>query len=152
MCTPMHIHAHTHTPTLTCLCTPAHTCVHPHSLAHTPHIPTDALNLTNHMKLHVNGNMWLGQIQKRLEEEEKRRNESPLKHFSGLKIFARIFLPKSLCEQCFFLISFIITQDCSALFDLIASSSEFHSIGFNSALCKFNDHFKFINSNYKLLL
>ena len=26
-------------------------------LAHTPHIPADALNLINHMKLHVNGKM-----------------------------------------------------------------------------------------------
>ena len=48
-----HTHVHTHAYP----CTPDHTCVHPHSLAHTPHIPTDALNLTNHMKLHVNGNM-----------------------------------------------------------------------------------------------
>ena len=36
MRTPVHIRAHLHTP------------------AHTPHIPTDALNLINHMKLHVN--------------------------------------------------------------------------------------------------
>ena len=39
MRTPVHIRAHLHTP------------------AHTPHIPTDALNLINHVKLHVNGKM-----------------------------------------------------------------------------------------------
>ena len=27
-------------------------------LAHTPHIPADALNLINHMKLHLNGNNY----------------------------------------------------------------------------------------------
>ena len=39
MRTPVHIRAHLHTP------------------AHIPHIPTDALNLINQMKLHVNGKM-----------------------------------------------------------------------------------------------
>ena len=34
----------------------AHTCTHPRTPTHTPHIPADALNLINHMKLHVNGN------------------------------------------------------------------------------------------------
>ena len=48
-------------------CTPAHTRAHPHTPAHTrayprtPHtyplMPADALNLINHMKLHVNGKM-----------------------------------------------------------------------------------------------
>ena len=47
--TPVHTHAYPHTP--------AHTCAHLHTPAHTQHIPTDALNLINHMKLHVNGKM-----------------------------------------------------------------------------------------------
>ena len=46
--TPMHTRAHPYTL--------AHTRAHPHTPAHTPHIPADALNLINHMKLHVNGN------------------------------------------------------------------------------------------------
>ena len=51
MCISMHIRPYP--------CKPAHTCVHPrtpHTSAHTPHIPVDALNLIIHMKLHVIGN------------------------------------------------------------------------------------------------
>ena len=62
-----HTYAHTSphiaTPAHTLLRTPTHTYppAHTHTHLHTPHtyplIPADALNLTNHMKLHVNGNM-----------------------------------------------------------------------------------------------
>ena len=55
-CTPAHTRAHLSTPehTRTHPHTPAHTSAHPHTPVHTPHIPADALNLINHMKLHVN--------------------------------------------------------------------------------------------------
>merc|ERR1712218_565002 len=59
-CTPVHTRAYP--------CTPSHTCTQPrtpmHTLpahSHTPHtyplMSADALNLINHMKLHVNGKM-----------------------------------------------------------------------------------------------
>jgi len=48
--TPVHTSADT-------LSTPAHTRAHPKTPRHTPHIPSDALNLINHTKLHVNGIM-----------------------------------------------------------------------------------------------
>ena len=72
MRTPMHIHTHLRIPVHTCAHrhTPAYTRVHQRTPAHTvhtrvpyahpptpthiPHIPADALNLINHMKLHVN--------------------------------------------------------------------------------------------------
>ena len=43
LCTPVHTYAH--------LCTHVHTSAHPHTPANTTHIPADALNLINHMKL-----------------------------------------------------------------------------------------------------
>ena len=81
----MHTYAH--------LCTPAHTRSHPLTTAHTrahPHIPTDALNLINHMKLHVNGKIEKGgkkKIDRKRKEQEsaevfqwtnKKKNMSPL--------------------------------------------------------------------------
>ena len=66
MCTPMHIHTHTRTPTHPPR-TPMHTRTLRHKLVHTPHIPTDALNLINHMKLNVNGKM--------AEERKKERKK-----------------------------------------------------------------------------
>ena len=60
--------------------TPAHTRAHLHTPAHTPHIPTDALNLINHMKLHVNGKMA-----ERNKERKKKEQESA-EAISGLKI------------------------------------------------------------------
>ena len=52
----MHIHAHPGIPhTLAYQRTSAQTFAH--TPMHTPHIPADALNLINHMKLHVNGKM-----------------------------------------------------------------------------------------------
>ena len=36
----------------------AHTCAHPHTPHTYPLMPADALNLINHMKLHVNGKIW----------------------------------------------------------------------------------------------
>ena len=69
-CTCMYTHIHSPTYMYvhcTHMCTPAHTCARPRTLAHThthqrysctpgtpahtPHIPADALNLINHMKL-----------------------------------------------------------------------------------------------------
>ena len=61
MRTPVHIRAHLHTP------------------AHTPHIPTDALNLINHVKLHVNGKMA-----ERNKERKKKEQESA-EAISGLR-------------------------------------------------------------------
>ena len=53
---PVHDHAHPRTPEHTRAhpSTPAHTHTHQHTPMHIPHIPADALNLINHMKLHVN--------------------------------------------------------------------------------------------------
>ena len=63
---------------------PAHTRTHPHTPAHTrayprtphtPHtyplMPADALNLINHMKLHVNGKMAEREIDREIDREKK---------------------------------------------------------------------------------
>ena len=83
--TPMHNHAyrtHPHTPapthvhvctlvhTCTHPCTPAHTHAQPHTPAHTPHIPADALNLINRMKLHVYTVIYKGG--RKMREREKK--------------------------------------------------------------------------------
>ena len=76
---PVHTQPHLATPTHTVHptchahpCTLAH--IRTHTPAHTPNIPTDGLNLINHMNLHVNGKMaddrWW---------ENKGRNKSPLR-------------------------------------------------------------------------
>ena len=54
--TPAHTRTHPHTPAHTRAHPriPAHTHTHSHTPAHTPHIPADALNSINHMKLYVN--------------------------------------------------------------------------------------------------
>ena len=67
--TPMHTGAHPQIPPHT------RTHPHPHTTMLTPHISTDALNLINHMKLHVNGKMADTWYMMR----EKRRNKSPLR-------------------------------------------------------------------------
>ena len=77
-CTSAHFHTHMHTRThpRTCM----YTCAHPHS-AHTPHIPTDALNLINHMKLHVNTVIW----KKGDRRRRKRKEQESAEAISGLK-------------------------------------------------------------------
>ena len=53
LCTPANTRTHLRTP-------PGHTCAHPHTPAHIPHIPTDAadtLNLINQMNKNVNRKM-----------------------------------------------------------------------------------------------
>ena len=56
LCMTMHTRAHPSTPEHTQAhpSTPAHAHTHQHTPMHIPHIPADALNLINHMKLHVN--------------------------------------------------------------------------------------------------
>ena len=49
--TYMYIYLHTPVHTYAHLCTHVHTSAHPHTPANTTHIPADALNLINHMKL-----------------------------------------------------------------------------------------------------
>ena len=70
---------------------PMHTCAHPrtptHTHMHTPHtytlMPADALNLINHMKLHVNGKIW--KKRDRWWWWKKKEQESA-EAISGLKI------------------------------------------------------------------
>ena len=106
LCTPMHSFPHPHTPMHTSVHlhalahthTPAHTHTHQHSPAHThahphahpthpctPHtyplMPADALNLTNHIKLHVNGKMA-----ERQKEDRKKKEQESAEAISGLKI------------------------------------------------------------------
>ena len=57
-------HTHVH------VCTLAHTCAHPCTPA-TPHILADALNLINHMKLHVNGKMAEREKDREIERKNK---------------------------------------------------------------------------------
>ena len=76
--------------------TPAHTCAHPPTPAHTAHIPADALNLINHMKLHVNtviwkkGERWWYMIDRKRKEQESAEVISGLKNpwsdFRSLKL------------------------------------------------------------------
>ena len=49
----------------------------------TQHIPTDALNLINHMKLHVNGKM--ADREKDRERDRKKREQESAEAMSGLK-------------------------------------------------------------------
>ena len=70
MCTPTHP-----------LRTPMHTRTHQRKLVHTPHIPTDALNLINHMKLHINGKM---------AEARKKKEQESAEAISRLKMFIYI--------------------------------------------------------------
>ena len=64
-------------------CTSEHTRAHSSTPAHIRiHIPAHFLNLINHIKLYINRpNTKMADRRKK----EKRRNKSPLKHFSGLK-------------------------------------------------------------------
>ena len=50
---PVPIHTHPRRPASTHAHPPVHTCTHPHTPHTYPLMPADALNLINHMKLHV---------------------------------------------------------------------------------------------------
>ena len=83
--TPTHTHTTMHKHSQTC--TPAHTFAHPHILPDTPH----TYPLLILLSLNVFGQVWTNHSYlnrpntKKGRKREKRRNKSPLKHFSGLK-------------------------------------------------------------------
>ena len=60
--------------------THAITCKHPHTPHTYPLMPADALNLINHMKLHVNGKMA------ERERDRKKKEQESAEAISGLKI------------------------------------------------------------------
>ena len=84
-CTPLHTQAHLSTPEHTRAhpSTPAHTHTHQHTPMHIPHIPADALNLINHMKLHVNTVIW--KKGDRYMIDRKRKEQESAEAISGLK-------------------------------------------------------------------
>ena len=83
--TPTHTHTTMHKHSQTC--TPAHTFAHPHILPDTSH----TYPLLILLSLNVFGQVWTNHSYlnrpntKKGRKREKRRNKSPLKHFSGLK-------------------------------------------------------------------
>ena len=80
--TPMHTCAHMHTPIHARAYprTSAHTC----TLEHAPHKHTHALNLINHMKLHVN-RPNTKKTRKGEEEDRKKKEQESAEAISGLK-------------------------------------------------------------------
>ena len=67
---------------------------------HTPHtytlMPADALNLINHMKLHVNGKIWKKGDDREMIERWKKKEQESAEAISGLKnpidIFSTLML------------------------------------------------------------
>ena len=77
---PAYIHAYLHMPKHACAYPP-----HPHTHPHTPHILTHALNLINHMKLHVY-RPNTKKTRKGEEEDRKKKEQESAEAISGLKI------------------------------------------------------------------